>query len=113
MGSFREEFTRTERTLARHPAAIKERLIDAAIAGIAGLHGNERELAKLPRKLRQEFMEFMDDLTKAGGSTVPGEGSIHGTVREMSEGEAQIMVDRFLALSYDIDRLPGRDIEAD
>jgi hypothetical protein len=29
MGSFRGEFKRTERSLARHPAAIKERLIDA------------------------------------------------------------------------------------
>jgi len=73
---------RTERALARHPAAIKERLIDAAIAGIAALHGNERELKKMPEGLRREFLEFMADLTKAGGSTVPGEGSIHGTVRE-------------------------------
>jgi hypothetical protein len=113
MGSFREEFMRTERTLARHPAAIKERLIDAAIAGIAALHANERELKKMPEGLRQEFLEFMDELTKAGGSTVPGEGSIHGTVREMSEGEAQIMVDRFLALSYEIEKLPRSSKEVD
>src|ERR1051325_1104381 len=76
MGSFREEFMRTERTLARHPAAIKERLIDAAKAGIAALHGNERELAKMPTGLRKEFSELMADLTKAGGSRVQGEGSI-------------------------------------
>src|SRR5436853_7004084 len=99
MGSFREEFMRTERTLARHQAAIRERLVDAARAGIAALHGNEKELAKMPEGLRLEFLEFMDDLTKAGGSPT-GEGSIHGTVMEMSVGEAQIMVDRFLALSY-------------
>ncbi len=106
MGSFREEFMRTERTLARHPAAIKERLIDAAKAGIAALHGNERELAKMPTGLRQEFLELMADLTKAGGSRVPGEGSIHGTVMEMSDDEAQMMVDRFLALSYAVETLP-------
>ena len=79
MGSFREEFMRTERALARHPAAIKERLIDAAIAGVAHLNANETELAKMPEELRQEFLGFMDELTKAGGSPVPGEGSIHGT----------------------------------
>lgn len=106
MGSFREEFMRTERTLARHPAAIKERLIDAAIAGIAHLHSNEYEIAKMPEELREGFRELMADLTKAGGSTVPGEGSIHGTVREMSEGEAQTMVDRILALSYEVEQLP-------
>jgi hypothetical protein len=112
MGSFREEFMRTESTLARHPAAIRERLVDAARAGIAALHGNERELAKMPEGLRQEFLEFMADLTKAGGSPT-GEGSIHGTVMEMSEGEAQIMVDRFLALSYEIKNLPRnpKDVE--
>lgn len=110
MGSFREEFMRTESTLARHTAAIKERLVDAARAGIAALHGNERELDKMPAGLRQEFLEFMDDLTKAGGSPT-GEGSIHGTVMEMSEGEAQIMVDRFLALSYQVKRLPRSNTE--
>jgi glyoxylate utilization-related uncharacterized protein len=112
MGSFREEFMRTESTLARHPAAIKERLIDAARAGIAALRNNERELAKMPAGLRREFLEFMDELTKAGGSPT-GEGSIHGTVMEMSEGEAQIMVDRFLALSYEIKRLPRSNRETD
>ncbi len=64
MGSFREEFMRTESTLARHLAAIKERLIDASINGIAHLHGNERELAKMPDELREQFLEFMADLTK-------------------------------------------------
>ena|SRR5687768_5691838 len=105
MGSFREEFHRTERTLARHPAAIKERLIDAAIAGIAHLYGNEHELSKMPQELPEQFLAFMDELTKAGGSSVPGEGSIHGTVQQMSEGEAQIMVDKFLSLNYEVDRL--------
>lgn len=112
MGSFREEFMRTERALARHPAAIKERLIDAARAGIAALHGNQRELDKMPEWLRREFLEFMDDLTKAGGSPT-GDGSIHGTVMEMSEGEAQIMVDRFLALSYEVEKLPRSNKETD
>jgi hypothetical protein len=102
MGSFREEFMRTERSLARHPLAIKERLIDAARHGIAALHGNEHELAKMPNDLREEFLKFMDELTKTGGP----EGSIHATVNQMSEGEAQIMVDRFLALSYEVEQLP-------
>jgi hypothetical protein len=105
MGSFREEFMRTEHSLARHPAAIKERLVDAARAGIAALHSNERELAKMPEGLRQEFQELMVDLTKAGGSPT-GEGSIHGTVMEMSEGEAQMMVDRILALCYEVENVP-------
>ncbi len=92
---------RTEHSLARHPAAIKERLIDAARHGIAALHGNEHELAKMPPDLRQEFLRFMDDLTR-----IPGvEGSIHSTVSEMSEGEAQIKGGRFLALSYEVDKL--------
>lgn len=97
---------RTKRTLARHPAAIKERLIDAAIAGIAHLNGNKRELDKMPPELRDWFLEFMGKLTKAGGSTVPGEGSIHGTVREMTEDEAQMMVDEFLALAYEVENTP-------
>src|SRR6266446_315904 len=105
MGRFREEFIRTKSTLSRHPAAIKERLVDAAISGIAHLHCNKHELDKMPEELRQQFTEFMDELTKAGGSTVPGEGSIHETVRRMSEGEAQVMVDRFLALSYEVEHL--------
>ena len=88
MGDFREEFMRTKRTLARHPAAIKERLIDAAIDGIAHLGSNDRELANMPEDLREEFLQLMDELTKAGGSTVPGEGSVHGTVSQMSVGEA-------------------------
>ena len=104
MGSFREEFTRTESTLARHPAAIKERLIAAARSGISALHGNETELAKMPDDLREDFIRLMDDLTKVNGP----EGSIHATVSQMSEGEAQIMVDRFLALSYEVDKLRHR-----
>ena|SRR5436853_2238007 len=102
MGSFREEFMRTERSLARHSAAIKERLIDAARHGIAALHGNEHELAKMPEDIRGKFLEFMDDLTKVPGPV----GSIHATVSQMSEGEAQIMVDRFLALSYEVEQIP-------
>ncbi|MDQ1637538.1 MAG: hypothetical protein QOF62_877 [Pyrinomonadaceae bacterium] len=98
MGSFREKFMRTERNFARHPAAIKERLIDAARHGIAALHSNQHELAKMPEDIRQQFLEYMDDLTKIPGA----EGSIHATVSQMSEGEAQIMVDRFLALGYEV-----------
>jgi hypothetical protein len=97
MGSFREEFTRTENTLARHQAAIKERLIDAAIAGIAHLSSNEHELQKMPEDLRTRFLEFTADLTKSG--------SIHSTVRAMSVGEAQMMVDRFLSLAYEVSQL--------
>ncbi len=106
MGSFREEFSRTERALARHPAAIKERLVDATIRGVAALHGNKRELEKMPEELREQFLEFMAKLTAKGGSTVPDEGSIHGTVREMSNDEAQMMVDEFLAMSYEVSKLP-------
>ncbi|HYX72409.1 MAG TPA: hypothetical protein VE732_06535 [Nitrososphaera sp.] len=112
MGSFREEFMRTERTLARHPAAIKERLVDAARAGIAALSCNDHEMAKMPRGLRQEFQELMAELTKAGGSPT-GEGSIHGTVIGMSEGEAQMMVDRILALCYEVEHLPRSKKETD
>ena len=104
---------RTERALARHPAAIKERLIDAAIAGIAHLKSNKWELDKMPEDLRERFLEFMERLTKAGGSTVPGEGSIHGTVRAMTEGEAQMMVDEFLALAYEVENLPRTAKETD
>ena len=106
MGSFREEFMRTESSLARHPAGIKERLIDAAIAGIAHLSTNQHELDKMPEELRTQFLDFMQKLTRAGGSAVPGEGSIHGTVREMSVDEAQMMVDEFLALSHEIRNFP-------
>lgn len=102
MGSFREEFTRTESTLARHQAAIKERLIAAARAGINALHGNKSELAKMPDGLREEFLRLMDDLTKINGP----EGSVHATVSQMTDGEAQIMVDRFLALAYEVEKLP-------
>jgi hypothetical protein len=112
MGSFREEFMRTKRSLAMHPAAIKERLIDAANDGISALHGNKRELAKMPAGLRRRFLEFMDELTKAGGSPT-GEGSIHGTVIEMSDDEAQMMVDRFLALSYEVETLRRSSKETD
>jgi hypothetical protein len=91
---------RTERSLARHPAAIKERLIEAARHGIAALHSNKHELDKMPADLRQQFLEFMADLTKTAGI----EGSIHATVSQMSEGEAQMMVDRFLALSYEVEQ---------
>lgn len=105
MGSFREEFTRTENTLARHQAAIKERLIDAAIAGIAHLSSNEHELQKMPEDLRNRFLDFMAELTKSGTITADGGGFIHSTVRAMSVGEAQIMVDRFLSLAYEVRQL--------
>lgn len=104
---------RTERRLAMHPAGIKERLIDAAIAGIAHLKANKRELNKMPKELREDFLAFMEKLTKAGGSTVPGEGSIHGTVREMTEDEAQMMVSEFLALAYEVKQVPRTSKEED
>jgi hypothetical protein len=56
----------------------------------------------MPEGLREEFLTFMDELTKTGGP----EGSIHATVSQMSEGEAQMMVDRFLALSYEVEQVP-------
>lgn len=104
---------RTERTLARHTAAIRERFIDAAINGIARLAGNQWELDKMPEHLREQFLEFMEKITKKGGSTVPGEGTIHCTSREMSGGEVQMLVDEFLALSDEIDRLPSSKNESD
>jgi hypothetical protein len=64
MGSFREEFERTESTLARHRAAIKERLIDAVTDGIAHLLSNGWELNKMPPGLREEFLSLMNDLTR-------------------------------------------------
>lgn len=97
---------RTERALARHPAAIKERLIDAAIAGILHLRANKRELEKMPDELREDVLALLDKLTSKGGSTVPGEGAIHGTVREMSADEAQMIVDEILALAYRVETLP-------
>lgn len=105
MGSFQEEFIRTESTLARHQAAIKERLIDAAVAGIAHLSCNEHELQKMPEDLRNRFLEFMADLTKSGTITEDGGGFVHSTVRAMSVGEAQMMVDRFLSLAYEVSQL--------
>ena len=106
MGSFREQFMRTERSLASHPAAIRERFTDAVIHGIAFLSGDERELAKMPEDLREWFLELMQKLTAKGGSSVPGEGSIQGTIREMSDDEVQEMVTEFLALSYQVRTLP-------
>ena len=105
MGSFREEFMRTERTLAIHLASIRERFIDALINGVAHLNSNERELTKMPKELRQDFEEFMAKVTARGGSDVPGEGSIHGTLKQMSDGEIQILVNEFLVLSYEVKTL--------
>ena len=110
MGSFKEEFMRTESTLARHQAAINERLIDAAIVGIAHLASNKRELEKMPEELRSDFLQFMDDLTKAGVRAEGGGGSIHNTVSQMSVGEAQIMVDRFLAMAYEVEKIRHREM---
>jgi hypothetical protein len=50
--------------LARHRAAIKERLIDAIEKGIARLRPNERELNEMPPDLREEFSSLMNGLTK-------------------------------------------------
>ena len=93
---------RTESTLARHQAAIKERLIDAVNAGLS--HLSEEELMKMPEELRHKVRVFMAELTRVGGP----EGSVHATVSEMSVGEAQIMVDRFLALNYEVEQIPHR-----
>lgn len=106
MGSFREEFIRTESTLARHQAAIKERLADAVVAGIAHLASNQHELAKMPDDLREQFLELMNDLAKAGVNAEGGGGSVHNTVNQMSVGEAQIMVDRILAMAYEVEQTP-------
>ncbi len=106
MGSFREEFTRTERTLARHTGAIRERLIQAAEGGIGSLSNNQWELDKMPEDLRERFLKLMEKLKKRGGSDVGGESVIRGTVKEMSDSEAQILVDEFLALSDDVRELP-------
>lgn len=106
MGSFIEQFSRTERTLARHPAGIKERFIDALMNGVANLNHDEREKNRMPRYLRQDFEEFMSKVTVVSGSDLPGEGAIHGTIKQMSDSEVQILVDEFLALSYEIARLP-------
>jgi hypothetical protein len=106
MGSFREEFMRTERTLAIHRGAIKERFIDAVIHGIAALRSNKRELDKMPEDLREHFLEFMEKLTARGGSDVAGEGSVHGTLKLMSDDEIQVLVNEFLALSYEVQSLP-------
>lgn len=97
---------RTERALARHRAAIKERLIDATIAGIIRLRSNTYELEKMPPELRADVVALLNKLTSKGGSTVPGEGMVHGTVKEMSVGEAQMIVDEILALADRIESLP-------
>jgi hypothetical protein len=60
----------------------------------------------MPEHLRERFLEFTEKITKKDGSMVPGEGSIHGTIREMSEGEVQMLAREFLALNDEIDRLP-------
>ncbi len=35
-----------------------------------------------------------------------GEGCIRGILKQMSDGEVQMLVDEFLALSHEIERLP-------
>ena len=94
---------RTESTLARHQAAIKERLVAAASAGMNALHGNKSELSKMPDDLREEFLRFMDDLSGPGGS-------VPATVSQMTDGEAQIMVDRFLAMAYEVEKIRHREM---
>lgn len=106
MGSFREEFNKTKRTLARHPAAIRERFIDALIAGVAHLSANQHELDKMPAEVKESFVEFMDKVTADGGSMVPGEGAIQGTLGCLSEGDVQILVDEFLGIAYQIEQIP-------
>ena len=93
---------RTESTLARHQAAIKERFIDALNAGMS--HLTEEELLKIPDELRSDVRSFMAEVTRVGGEG----GSVHATVSEMSVGEAQIMVDKFLSLSYQVQQLPRK-----
>jgi hypothetical protein len=64
----------------------------------------------MPDHLRERFLEFMEKITKRGGSDIAGEVSIQGTIKQMSEGEVQMLVDEFLALSHEIERLPyGND----
>jgi hypothetical protein len=67
MGSFREEFIQTETVPDRHHAAIKERFIDAAINRLARLHSNQWKLDKVPEHLREQFLKFMEKMTKKGG----------------------------------------------
>jgi hypothetical protein len=55
----------------------------------------------------------MDEPTIKGGSAVPGEITIHGTVRDMTEGEAQMTADRILALCDVIEHLPRSKNESD
>jgi hypothetical protein len=56
---------------------------------------------------------LIDDLTKKGGSAIPGETAIHVTVKAMTEGGAQMMVDRVLALYDAIKHLPYSKKESD
>jgi len=55
----------------------------------------------------------MDEPTIKGGSAVPGEITIHGTVRDMTEGEAQMTADRILALCDVIEHHPCSKNESD
>jgi hypothetical protein len=102
MGSFREEFYRTESCLIRNLAAIKERFVAAAI-NLSALAGNKRELEKMPKELRDEFLAFYEKISSAGPG---GKGAIYNTIMPMDEGEVQMLVDEFLGLLQEVKRLP-------
>ncbi len=55
----------------------------------------------------------MDEPTITGGSAVLGEITIYGTVRDMTEGEAQMTADRILAMCDVIEHLPRSKNESD
>ncbi len=52
----------------------------------------------MPPELREEFLSLMNDLTKKDGNALKEKTAIYATVEAMTEGEAQMMVDRILAL---------------
>lgn len=66
----------------------------------------------MPPELREEYLRLIDDPTKKGGSAIPGETAIHVTVKAMTEGGAQMMVDRVLALYDAIEHLPDSKKES-
>ena len=98
--------------MARHRAAIKERLIDAIENGISRLRPNERELNKMPPELREEFSSLMNGLTKIRRRS-ERKTALHATVEVITEREAQMMVDRILALCDAIEHLPRGEKEFD
>ena len=113
MGSYREEFERTESILTRHRAATKERLMAVIMNGIVRLRSNEWELNKMPPELREEFLNLMSDLTEKDGDPLKEKTAIHVTVEAMTEGEAELMADRILALCDLIEHLHRGKEESD